>query len=90
MTEHDFLQLIIVLTWVSGHALIAAERYVLGLATVLTGLPVWFIVASDNWGFKVVAVAVAIVCIVGIIGRWPRRPDKRLPLTDEHETNLGV
>lgn len=90
MNENDFLQAIIVLTWLSGHLLVATERYVVGLATVLTGLPVWFIVAGDNWGFKGVAIAVAIVCIVGIIGRWPRKPKKLDVLTDEHETHLGV
>ena len=91
MTEHDILQAIIAITWLVGTGLVAANRYLLGCFFILAGLPAWWVVAEGQWGLRVVIGAMAVVYLLGIIGRWPRRPNKPLEaLPDEHETNLGV
>ena len=88
MIEHDILQAIIATTWIVGTVLVAANRYLHGCVFILMGLPAWWIAAEGQWGLRVVVGVMAVVYLLGIIGRWPRRPKKIL--TDEHETDLGI
>jgi len=89
MAEHDILQWVIAICYTASTVTLAANRFIVGCFIGLPGTIAWWLSASAHgqWGIQLSAVIAAIIFVLGIIGRWPRRAK---PSKDEHAKNLGI